>query len=614
MASPQAVSIKRRFGFALSLLIAVVAMQCVAFVAIQVVQHRLSLRQQLMTEVTARQMWGDMKHDGIQGDVFRLIDATARGDRGKANEATTATRADIDELNKTYNFVFAQSYDEPLQSIARKTRPDRDAYAAAASAVIERIASNPGDYHDALDSFTAAFDRFEHSQESLAEAIKAEREAEGNEGERLFIGSIVIAALGVLGVGGTLVWATRLVSGRIIHPIEAMTALLHRMAHGDYHEVISGDEQGDEIDRMGAAASVFRETALAMRQAEADQRAVVGELASALERLAERDLEHRITTTLPGEYETLRDNFNKAARALAQAIGSVRVGANALTRSVDEIRSAADDLSERNLRQAAALEETSAAMNQVTTSVRETAIGADAVRTTILRAQDEASKGGEVVARAIGAMGAIEHSTQEISQIIGVIDGIAFQTNLLALNAGVEAARAGEAGKGFAVVATEVRALAQRSADAANHIKQLITSSTEQVGAGVELVNETGTMLGAIVERIGEVTAMIGRIADSAQSQAVHLSQVNTTVAEMDRVTQQNAAMVEQTTAAARALGDEANQLSTLVRQFRSRDVDARPSGHAQGQSLRRDSLTERAAVPAGAASEPFELRRAAAR
>jgi methyl-accepting chemotaxis protein len=612
MASNHGLTIKRRFAFALSLLAGVVALQCLAFAAIQVLQHRLALRQQLMTEVTAHQMWGDMKHDGIQGDVFRLIDATTRSDHAKASDAITATRGDIDELNKTYDFVFSQSYDEPLQAISRKTQPDRDSYASAAKAVIERIETNPTDYHDALDTFTAAFDRFEHSQETFANAIKAERQPEADQAERLFLVSIVMTALAVLAVGGTLVWAARFVAGRIIRPIETITALLQRMAHGDYREVISGDERGDEIDQMAAAAAVFRETALAMRQAEADQREVVGQLATGLERLAERDLEHRITVELPGEYETLRQNFNSAARSLAQAIGSVRVGANALTRSIEDIRSAADDLSDRNLRQAASLEEASAAMNQVTTSVRETASGAETVRATITRAQDEASKGGEVVARAIGAMGAIEHSTQEISQIIGVIDGIAFQTNLLALNAGVEAARAGEAGKGFAVVATEVRALAQRSADAANHIKQLITSSTTQVGTGVELVNETGAMLGAIVERVGEVTEMIGRITDSAQSQAMHLSQVNATVAEMDRVTQQNAAMVEQTTAAARSLSDEASQLTVLVQQFRSRDVETREPGHAAGQLKRRETLAS--TMPASTTSLPelFEPRRAA--
>jgi methyl-accepting chemotaxis protein len=328
-----------------------------------------------------------------------------------------------------------------------------------------------------------------------------------------------------------------------------------------------------------------------MRQAAIDQRQVVSELATGLGRLAVQDLAYRIDTPLGEEYDELRLNFNNAILALAEAMASVRERASAVTQSVIEIRGAADDLSERNLRQAASLEEASAAMTQITTSVQETASSVEAVRVTISLAQQEAGQGGAVVTRAIEAMAEIEKSTQEISQIIGVIDGIAFQTNLLALNAGVEAARAGESGRGFAVVANVVRALAQRSADAANHIKALISSSTQQVGAGVALVGETGTMLGAIVERVGEVTTMVTRIADSAQVQAVHLSQINATVGEMDRATQQNAAMVEQTTAAARSLAEEAEQLAIMVRQFRTREIETRDSAAGAGRDARRITL-----------------------
>jgi len=567
-----------------------------------------------MASVTTHQMFGDMKHDGIQGDVFRLIDASGRGDQGKIGETLSATKQDIDDLIKTYDFVFAQTYPEPLQSISSRTVTDRDNYVVNARAVTDRIQHFPNDFHAALDAFTASFDRFEHSQEALSEAIKAEREHETATADTLFTVSMVVLLITVLGMGSALGWASRFVMRGIVRPIETISATLQRMAHGDYSEAISGDEHGDEVQQMGAAAAIFRETALAMQQGQIDQRQVVAELATGLGRLAERDLEYRIETALAEQYEELRLNFNKAARSLALALGSVRVGAGALTRSIGDIRSAADDLSERNLRQAASLEETSAAMNQITASVQETATGADAVRATITRAQREAGEGGAVVNRAIEAMDEIERSTQEISQIIGVIDGIAFQTNLLALNAGVEAARAGDAGKGFAVVANEVRALAQRSAEAANHIKALITSSTNQVGAGVALVGETGAMLGAIVERVGEVTAMVNRIADSAQTQAVHLSQVNATVNEMDRVTQQNAAMVEQTTAAARNLSDEAEQLTILVQQFRTRDVETRKADNRGGQDKRRHTLTPADHDLTAGAVHMFEPRAVAAR
>jgi methyl-accepting chemotaxis protein len=251
----------------------------------------------------------------------------------------------------------------------------------------------------------------------------------------------------------------------------------------------------------------------------------------------------------------------------------------------NEIHSASNDLSNRNEQQAATLEETAAAMNQVTEGVRESARSAHDVQKSITEAHEEATEGGIVVSRAVEAMAAIERSAQEINQIIGVIDGIAFQTNLLALNAGVEAARAGDAGKGFAVVANEVRALAQRSADAAKEIKALITTSSEQVAGGVMLVRETGTLLGKIVQRVGDITGQVGEIASNANIQADGLEMVNTAVGEMDRVTQQNAAMVEQATAAARSLADEARELNTVVSRFQ-----AGSSGHSSAVSRGADA------------------------
>ncbi|MFO1260922.1 MAG: globin-coupled sensor protein [Sphingomonadaceae bacterium] len=294
---------------------------------------------------------------------------------------------------------------------------------------------------------------------------------------------------------------------------------------------------------------------------------VLGQMGTALKQIAEGDMTARMSG-LPSEYAQVEQDFNAAIAALRDTLAKVSSSVQVISSGSGEIRSGSDDLSRRTEEQAASLEQTAAAMQQVTTMVKETADSALEVNGAIRQTHAEATKGGEVVKEAVSAMSAIEHSSGEISQIISVIDGIAFQTNLLALNAGVEAARAGDAGKGFAVVASEVRALAQRSADAARDIKSLITRSNEQVGMGVNLVGETGAMLTRIVERVGEVSEIITSITASAETQSSSLQQVNSAVNEMDKMTQQNAAMVEESTAAARSLASEADELAGMVARF----------------------------------------------
>ena len=252
----------------------------------------------------------------------------------------------------------------------------------------------------------------------------------------------------------------------------------------------------------------------------------------------------------------------------------------------DEIADASDSLARRTEQQAASLEETAAALEEITATVRRTAEGASHARSVVAGAKTDAETGGEVVGRAIVAMNAIATSSRAITQIIGVIDEIAFQTNLLALNAGVEAARAGDAGRGFAVVAQEVRALAQRSAEAAKEIKGLISASTRQVGEGVDLVGQTGEALGRIVGQVAEINTVVTDIAASAQEQASGLQQINVAIAQMDQVTQQNAAMVEESTAASHALAREAGDLDRLMGRFQvGLDVTAAPPMSARKPS-----------------------------
>ncbi|MCF3641223.1 PAS domain-containing methyl-accepting chemotaxis protein [Rhizobium sp. TRM95111] len=292
-------------------------------------------------------------------------------------------------------------------------------------------------------------------------------------------------------------------------------------------------------------------------------------LAYGMQQLAEGDLTVAIRSPFIPTLERLRSDFNNAVTKLQSTMRSVEQNAEAIAAGSNQIRSAADDLSKRTEQQAASVEETAAALEEITTTVSDSSHRAEEAGKLVATTRENAERSGEVVRKAITAMSEIEKSSGEISNIISVIDEIAFQTNLLALNAGVEAARAGEAGKGFAVVAQEVRELAQRSAKAAKEIKALINTSGEQVRAGVELVGHTGQALSQIVRQVQDINSNVSAIVDAAREQATGLKEINTAVNTMDQGTQQNAAMVEESTAASHSLAKEASALFTLIGQFK---------------------------------------------
>jgi methyl-accepting chemotaxis protein len=300
-----------------------------------------------------------------------------------------------------------------------------------------------------------------------------------------------------------------------------------------------------------------------------ERQVVASTIGAGLQKLAEKNLTYLVTEQLPEAYAQLQNDFNSAVEQLAEAFGGVRESTSSVHSGAEEIAIASNDLARRTEQQAASLEETAAALDQITITVKKTADGAKLARESVALARTDAERGGAIVRKAVDAMGKIEKSSQQISQIIGVIDEIAFQTNLLALNAGVEAARAGDAGRGFAVVASEVRALAQRSAEAAKEIKGLISTSTIQVGEGVTLVAETGKALAQIEGKVTEISKVVADISSSADEQASSLQQVNSAVNQMDQATQQNAAMSEQATAASQNLAQETERLSLLISEFK---------------------------------------------
>ncbi|WP_268934875.1 methyl-accepting chemotaxis protein [Sphingomonas sp. Leaf37] len=385
---------------------------------------------------------------------------------------------------------------------------------------------------------------------------------------KIMIGIAVLLAIAIIVAANMMM--VRLVS----RPLNRMTGIIGELAAGKLDTEIPQEDRSDEIGKLAGSITVLRGELRLADQAKHEQTDAVQNVAAGLSALAKGDLTARIEADLPGSFAKLKSDFNHAMSAVQTALEAVTASANGITGGASDIRQASDDLSRRTEQQAASLEETAAAMDEITSTVRTTAAGALTVNTAVKDARVAAEASGDIVKRAVEAMRGIEHASAEIGEIISVIDGIAFQTNLLALNAGVEAARAGDAGRGFAVVASEVRALAQRSAEAAKDVKTRITASSQQVDAGVDLVTETGQALSRIIGRIGEISTLVEEIALSAERQATGLHQVNTAVAEMDSVTQQNAAMVEEATAAARSLSNEADAMAREVRRFKLKNDD----------------------------------------
>jgi methyl-accepting chemotaxis protein len=306
------------------------------------------------------------------------------------------------------------------------------------------------------------------------------------------------------------------------------------------------------------------------RTEQAEQQTALSALETALVRLSEGDLTSELRETLAPSFEGLKQNFNSSVASLEEAMQEIHHSVDQVRAEVGGIASAADNMAKRTEHQASALEESAAALEQITSISSQSALRAREVQTVVQESAKETEKSGQVVKQAIVAMGEIESSSQKMTQIIGVIDEIAFQTNLLALNAGVEAARAGEQGKGFAVVAQEVRELAQRSAAAAKEIKELIDKSSADVRRGVELVNLTGESLTAIGHRVGSINENINSITKSAQEQAAGIDEINSAVRSMDQMTQQNAALMEETNASAQNLSQISGSLASLIGRFRT--------------------------------------------
>ncbi|MFS8054102.1 methyl-accepting chemotaxis protein [Rhizobium sp. BR 317] len=435
-------------------------------------------------------------------------------------------------------------------------------------------------HQDAVEELVTSSNDFLSGQESGARA----------EIDRWTIFSLSAAGGSILLlVGGTL-----LLRRRAIVPLERMRAYMGVLAGGDYTGEVPHSERSDEIGAMAKSVAVFKAKAREHQRLEteaeanrtlseqeraaqeqvrareaADIKFAVDALAGGLGQLASGNLTHRIDVAFAPPLDVVRRDFNAAVERLEDALRKVGQNAQSIATDSNRVRSATDDLSKRTEQQAASVEETAAALEQITTTVTDSSRRADEAGRLVVTARENAEKSGDIVRRAIAAMGEIEASSNEISNIIGVIDDIAFQTNLLALNAGVEAARAGEAGKGFAVVAQEVRELAQRSAAAAKEIKTLINTSGDQVKNGVALVGDTGQALDEIGQQVAAINANVAAIVEASREQAIGLKEINQAVNTIDQGTQQNTSMVVESNAASHSLANEAEALFNLLGRFR---------------------------------------------
>ena len=513
----------------------------------------------------------------LQRDALNLITETDPGERATITKKFTsrlekmATGLAKLEAQPDHSFV-------PPEFFTTQEDVVRALKGTGAKAVAGDAAGALEDFHHIVRPAERAASKIADQRIEALNHQVTELQASAEKATR-FAQLLLVVVTAVTAVAGT-ASGVLIIRRSVVVPLHELREAMGELASGRAGLVIPHIGRVDEVGQMAQSMASFRDQLAAAEQAKESQaELIVSSVGNALEALAGGDLSARVDAELAGRFAKLRSDFNNALGSIGRAMRSVNEASAAITGGAVEIRQASDDLAHRTEQQAASIEETAAALDEVTRGMRKAADGANSANAAIGLAEAQASEGQEAVGKAVEAMAGIEHSAREIAQIISVIDGIAFQTNLLALNAGVEAARAGDAGKGFAVVASEVRALALRSTEAAADIKRLIQASGEEVAHGVRLVGSSGAVFERITAQVNEVSGLVAGISRLSSDLANNLQHVNATVRSMDVTTQQNAAMVEQATAAARSLAGEAKRLDEQVAQFKldARQAEATP-------------------------------------
>jgi methyl-accepting chemotaxis protein len=561
-----------------------------AFVALNVTAAAMMIIFGVSLAMVSRVTASTTENQAVLADTLTLETALLRQNSQLRGYLVTADESYLksyyegrDAYDKTSAELEARLKDPALQDLVRRSRAEtvkwRENWGDKYVAVVKA-----GQRDVAQDAIRGAGKAVLVSDavlplRSVRDAQTAEITADAARQESAILFAWLALAIGGATLIGLALFLARRLSRSIATPITELTRTMSLLAQGQTDAVVPGTDRVDELGDMAKAVVVFRDAALERDRSVKEREEAMAKIGSHLAAVAHSDLSVRLRD-VPPAFQSVANDFNDAMERLCQAMGLVQESIVAINLTSNEIQQATTDLAGRSEQQAASLQASSAAMDHLTTQIEDYAKIAANVSGSMVEARGEAESGGKVVSRAIEAMDNVARASAEISDITTMIDGIAFQTNLLALNAGVEAARAGEAGKGFAVVASEVRALALRATDAANAIKQRVAAVTGHVQSGVSLVNETGSALETIINRVSTVTASISTIAETAGEQSLALRKINEAIGAMDQMTQQNAAMVEETNAATKNLTQEATQLSNAFASFKI--GDERPRARVQ--------------------------------
>ena len=549
-------------------------------VASYVVNHQITQAMRQMVQASAllrNQTDTDMEHDAIRGDVLGILAARTEPSLN-AQELATSLKDRTASFRELYDATLAYEHSKPVHDSAAAVKPDVEMYLASADQVADATLGGQPVSPEALAQFNAKFEALEGSLAGVSDTIeKHVAETRVIAGDAARHGTYVTLGCLLL-IVGTILMVWRSFVKHFLRPIFEIKGAVEQLTRRDLNIEIEAAGRADELGELSHAVYGMRDwiaEAIAARKHQEEE--IVRTIGSALTRLASGDLSSRIEADLQGAFASLKDDFNQAVHQLSSVLGAMHHSTDKMMTSAEEISRSADDLALRNEQQAGSIKTIADAISDVSEKVAASAEAVRAAQSAVHDVNGAVAQGGTVIQSAVEAMDKIETSSRAIDSIISVIDGIAFQTNLLALNAGVEAVRAGEAGKGFNVVASEVRALAQRSADAANEIKKLISTSSSQVETGVQLVRAAGESLQAILDKVTEISSVMEGVSRSATEQAGTLSSIDSSAHNIQGITQQNAAATEEVTAVTRMV---VNVTRDVVSQLSSFTLDEESKGY----------------------------------